>query len=466
MQQEIFGFEWTQALGRALDDDEAYRAAGRRWSGGIVLRIADGGPATFLDLDRGVCREARQATEEDLASARIVVEGTVEGWDRVLRDGLDPLLALANRTLTLAKGSLSTLLPHARGARALLAAAARLDPRERSRTGGVREEPAGESPRPADPPERRMVDPSPDSRARTGVPDARSADARRFVTAGARPFRDSQLPMRLWAKAKKLGVWDPADLDFTEDARQWREFTDDERELLLRLTTLFQGGEEAVTLDILPLLEIVADEGRLEEAMYLTSFAFEEAKHVEAFQRFLTAVAPDSGDLSHLQTPSWRRIFADELPAAMGRLRHDRCPDAQARASVTYNVIVEGVLAETGYHAYHAMLDREDLLPGMRGTVQLLKRDESRHIAYGLFLLSRLVAEHGDPVWEAIESQLGRLLEPALSVIEELFDAFETMPFGLRREEFTDYAISQFQHRVGRLERAREAGRLLGEEVA
>ena len=45
-------------------------------------------------------------------------------------------------------------------------------------------------------------------------------------------------------------------------------------------------GEESVTLDTLPLSLAVADEGRLEEVVYLSSFALEEAKHVDFFRRW------------------------------------------------------------------------------------------------------------------------------------------------------------------------------------
>ena len=53
---------------------------------------------------------------------------------------------------------------------------------------------------------------------------------------------------------------------------------------------------------------------------------------------------------------------------------------------------LEGVLAETGYHSYFEALEAEDLLPGLRQGLHHLKQDESRHIAYGVFLLTRLVA--------------------------------------------------------------------------
>lgn len=271
--------------------------------------------------------------------------------------------------------------------------------------------------------------------------------------------------LRLWQKSKQLGIWDPHDIDLSRDRADWVALTEPERDILLRLIALFQGGEEAVTLDLLPLIQVVAAEGRLEEEMYLTSFLWEEAKHVEAFDRFLTEVAQADADLSHYHTPSYRTIFYDMLPAALGRLRHDASAAAQAEASVTYNLIVEGVLAETGYHASYTVMRRRGILPGMLQVVDNLKRDESRHMAYGVFLLSRLVAEHGDVAWQAIERRMNEMIVPATGMIEELFAYYDQpAPFDLDVNEFIGYAMGQFQRRLARIDKARS--QTVGEVLA
>ncbi len=260
--------------------------------------------------------------------------------------------------------------------------------------------------------------------------------------------------MRLYEKAKRLGTWNPSEIDLTQDILDWEWLKADERNLILRLTAMFQAGEEAVTLDLLPLIETIAQEERLEEEMFLTAFLYEEAKHTDFFQRFITQVARAPRDLTQFHTPNYRAIFYDALPAAMQRLHHDHSAAAQAQASVTYNMIVEGVLAETGYHAYLTALERNGLMPGCRKAIGLLKQDESRHIAYGIFLLSRLLA--ADPaLWQTIEAKMNELLPFAIGVIGDAFAAYEPIPFGLVYDDFVNYAITQFQRRVERLERAR-----------
>jgi len=275
-----------------------------------------------------------------------------------------------------------------------------------------------------------------------------------MTTTVSRTLDRDSLPMILWAKAKKFGVWNPADIDLKQDRRDWIGLTDQERETLLHLTTLFAGGEEAVTADLLPLIATIAAEGRIEEEIYLTSFLWEEAKHVDAFHRFLAEVATDAGDRSRFHSPSYRALFFDELPTALADLRTDPSPAAQARASVTYNLIVEGVLAETGYHAYHAMLERNGIMPGMLEIIGKLKTDESRHIAFGVHLLSRLVEDQGEDIWVVVQARMAELLPLAIGVISEIFSRYDQMAFGLDLAEFTDFATSQFESRFKRIERA------------
>ncbi len=277
-----------------------------------------------------------------------------------------------------------------------------------------------------------------------------------FATTTRGLRRDSP-PMRLFEKAKRLGIWNPSELDLAQDVADWRRLAPAEQDLLLRLTALFQAGEEAVTLDLLPLVQAIAREGRVEEELFLTTFLFEEAKHTDFFARFLDEVADAGHDLSRYHTPSYRALIYEALPTAMARLNGDASPLALAEAALTYNMIVEGVLAETGYHAYFTMLEANDLLPGTRRGIALLKQDESRHIAYGVYLLSRLIASD-EAVWPHIEERMGDLIGHALGVIDEAFSAYEQMPFGLQLETFTDYALGQFQKRLARLERARGAG--------
>ena len=118
-------------------------------------------------------------------------------------------------------------------------------------------------------------------------------------------------------------------------------------------------------------------------------------------------------------------------------------------------MIVEGVLAETGYYGLFKVLDEKQMMPGLREFVHKLKQDESRHIAYGIYLISRLVAENGEEVWTAFNDQMNKLLMPAMQVVTESYDKFEVVPFGIDVNELSAYAMGQFQKRLARIQKAR-----------
>ena len=97
------------------------------------------------------------------------------------------------------------------------------------------------------------------------------------------------LPLKLFAGGNAK-FWNPADIDFSRDRADWESLSELERDWATRLCAQFIAGEEAVTQDIQPFMAAMRAEGRLGDEMYLTQFAFEEAKHTQVFRLWLDAV--------------------------------------------------------------------------------------------------------------------------------------------------------------------------------
>jgi ribonucleoside-diphosphate reductase beta chain len=271
-------------------------------------------------------------------------------------------------------------------------------------------------------------------------------------------LRHDSVPMRLYHEAKDRGAWDPRQLGLREDARDWSRLSVTERDVLLRLTGLFKVAEESMTRDLLPFLMIVLRENRPEEELFLTTFLSDEAKHTEFFQLVLDDIYGHSGDLLRYQTASFRKFFAEKLPTAMKALLADASPVAQAEALVTYTLVGEGVLGEAGYHVFTTALEGAGLMPRFREGLRLAQADEERHMAYGAFVLSRLVAQ--DPeVWAVISARLDQLVPDTLGVVTEFFQPYDAMPFGLSLEATIEYTMARFADRWTELEKARERGR-------
>ncbi|HEX72652.1 MAG TPA: R2-like ligand-binding oxidase [Candidatus Hydrogenedentes bacterium] len=270
----------------------------------------------------------------------------------------------------------------------------------------------------------------------------------------SRRLRRNTPPMLLFERAKKYGVWNPSDIDFSRDRTDWKRLDNNERDILLRLTALFIAGEEAVALDLLPLVQVIAREGRIEEEIFLSTFLWEEAKHVDFFNRILEEVCDAPAALGHYQSEGFRKIVYEALPQSLNALHADPSPAAQVRASTVYNMVVEGMLAETGYHGYFTIIEKRGILPGIRQGIGNLRLDESRHIAYGVYLISRLMAENPD-LWDIVESTMNELFDPGLGVITDIFAHYDPVPFGITAEAFAAYGAGQFQKRLDRIRRAR-----------
>lgn len=253
------------------------------------------------------------------------------------------------------------------------------------------------------------------------------------MMAGAGQSRRDSVPMRLYYEAKQVGAWNPRHLDLAQDARDWARLTVVEREVLLRLLALFQVAEESMTRDLLPFLITVVRENRQDEELFLTTFLSDEAEHIEFFRRILHEICRHAGDLLRYQTPSFQKLFSEKLPNAMRALLTDASPRAQAEALVTYTLVGEGVLGDAGYHVFATALEGAGLMPGFREGLRLARADEDRHMAYGLFVLSRLVAEDAG-VWDPIGRRMEELLPHTLGIVNEFFEPYDQMPFGLSLE--------------------------------
>jgi ribonucleoside-diphosphate reductase beta chain len=279
-----------------------------------------------------------------------------------------------------------------------------------------------------------------------------------YTTISTRGLNFTSVPMRLFQKAKKLGTWDPFDIDFTKDLTDWPALDELHHENVLSLSTLFQAGEEGVTFDLMPLIMRCAREGWLEEEIYLTSFLWEEAKHTEFFRRWFSEVPKIDYDLHDYLGPNYRRIFYEILPETMNRLLADDSREALVEAMVTYNMVIEGTLAETGYWSYVRMLERGQFLPGLAQGINLIKRDESRHIRFGIYMLQRMVSEN-PALWDTLQAKMFELLPLGIGLttdnIEKFEERFGQGNFLIPPEETQVYLQTQFQKRMHALERAK-----------
>ncbi|BDG37113.1 R2-like ligand-binding oxidase [Saccharococcus caldoxylosilyticus] len=268
---------------------------------------------------------------------------------------------------------------------------------------------------------------------------------------------------KLYEKAKKQGKWNPADIDFSQDQEDFQRLSDGEKIASLPLVAGFSAGEEAVTLDILPMINAMARQGRLEDTMFLTTFLHDEAKHAEMFSRWQQAVGVGDMDLSVFHNDSYKRIFYEALPESMNRLNTDDSPEAVIRAATVYNMIVEGTLAESGYYAFRQIFKKAGLFPGILQGIDYLNMDEGRHIQFGIYTIQRLVAGN-DVHYKVFIDYMDELWEHAFGYVEYLVSLGEQQKRMLASKRMLEvdydmlknYAVKQFHIRKKQIDRAKK----------
>jgi putative sterol carrier protein len=117
---------WQQRLNRS----PGFAAAAHSWSGQLLLIETDdageSGRSAWIVVESGRCTEARTGAASDETAAEFVLAASAATWDDLVAARTTPATAALTRKLSLRKGDVMSLIPHAKAAAELLAAAADL----------------------------------------------------------------------------------------------------------------------------------------------------------------------------------------------------------------------------------------------------------------------------------------------------------------------------------------------------
>jgi ribonucleoside-diphosphate reductase beta chain len=195
------------------------------------------------------------------------------------------------------------------------------------------------------------------------------------------------------------------------------DLTEDEFYELTQSIALFGAGEEAVTEDLAPLMLTVED---INDQMFVSSQIYEEAKHTQFFDRYWREVIHPAAeakgferknptDDDYFEVPGYDELFG-ATQAAMERLLEpgEDTPENRVRAYSHYHLVVESVLAQTGYYGLTSVLSSdpsEELLTdtdrdlvalnGLTEGLRYIRSDEGRHVGFGMHKVQQHIAEDG-----------------------------------------------------------------------
>jgi ribonucleoside-diphosphate reductase beta chain len=262
---------------------------------------------------------------------------------------------------------------------------------------------------------------------------------------------------QLYTNSKRL-AWDPAAVDLSRDAADWetirRDCASEEfAKQLHQLCAFFHAGEESVTSTLAPLLGAVARlELGVDIEMYLTSQIYEEAKHFEFFTRYFHDVlGEETASLLAELTPAPQAVLIHDLDATTDRVRHETDPDrlrvALVEAVTHYMGVVEAMLARTGYVGASDALAARNWLPGLQEGFRLIRRDEGRHVSFGIHFIRDMTARHPELV-PVVQQTFERHLPNVLATIQA-FDYPHPIVDLAKLTEFSLNAFEQFMAAAG-----------------
>lgn len=126
-----FSADWADALRASVNLDEHFRNAAKGWTNLVALVVEPdealtSGAAVEVNLEAGTCLSAT-ATDPAALVAPFILSAGFPAWQDILGGTSDPIMAVASGKMRLTRGSLGTLMLHARAAKALLVCARNID---------------------------------------------------------------------------------------------------------------------------------------------------------------------------------------------------------------------------------------------------------------------------------------------------------------------------------------------------
>lgn len=127
MATDLFSADGAAQWQALLNRSTRFAEAAADWSGTLLLvEDDDAGPVrrTWVRIAGGQCLEARVGELSDFEAAEFVLTASRRAWHALVTAQTTPAMAALTGKLKLTKGEVFSLIPHARAAAQLLAAAA------------------------------------------------------------------------------------------------------------------------------------------------------------------------------------------------------------------------------------------------------------------------------------------------------------------------------------------------------
>ena len=273
--------------------------------------------------------------------------------------------------------------------------------------------------------------------------------------------------------------WDPNEISFEQDRQNMLETYEDLSDEVAReigevqrkLLAMFGAGEASVTEDLAPLASATDS---IEDQMFLTTQMYEEAKHLQLFDRYWKEVLNWTEDQVGMErtTPNDDKWYADDYHALfdkeeerMNRLLTDDTPENRVKAYCTYHLTAEGIIAQTGYwgitknfrdHSdeqveYKGETFSVPKLPGLVKGIEKIRQDEGRHVGFGMSKVKEHIT-NGDVEPQLVEDTIGELLPHTIGITNYAYEDIDDPDvFPIGPGDAAEYTQRKHSDRMGQI---------------
>jgi ribonucleoside-diphosphate reductase beta chain len=241
--------------------------------------------------------------------------------------------------------------------------------------------------------------------------------------------------------------WMPTEISMQQDIKQWKnnEITEDEKLLVKRCLGFFAGSESLVGNNLLlSAFRYVTD---AECRQYILRQAFEESLHNLTVVYICDSLDLDIDEVfsAYENIPSIKAKDDFLMGITNDISRQDFNPHTKEgkqellRNFLTYWIVCEGTFFFSGF-AMLLALGRQNKLQGVSDQIKYTLRDESSHIAFGVYLINTLIEQNPEIWTEEIQNEFVDHIKKAVELeISYAHDVLPTGILGLNAEMFVDY---------------------------
>tara|TARA_Y100000593_G_C4289466_1_gene327450 strand:+ start:118 stop:1131 length:1014 start_codon:yes stop_codon:yes gene_type:complete len=241
--------------------------------------------------------------------------------------------------------------------------------------------------------------------------------------------------------------WMPTEISMQQDIKQWKnnEITDDEKLLVKRCLGFFAGSESLVGNNLLlSAFRFITD---AECRQYILRQAYEESLHNLTVVYICDSLDLDIAEVfnAYETIPSIKAKddFLMEITSDLSR--QEFIPSSKEgkqeilRNLLTYYIVCEGTFFFSGF-AMLLALGRQNKLQGVSDQIKYTLRDESNHIAFGVYLINTII-EQNPSIWtKSMQAEFIDHMKVAVDLeISYSRDVLPTGILGLNSDMFINY---------------------------